>query len=464
MNFRYIMDIVFMDNEDVVEDFDDVKKDLLERVRHLSDYQINNDNTRLSFGIQENVTKMQDLSVGGVKKFDKGFSGVQDVTDRLKRSPLKQMNKTIDTHENREQQPFSEGKSLGSLASRHLSDSKNSGGKGFTLGSLGSSSPGCLSLPSGTLSGILPTNKLTGNEGTGISLNSLANSHLGGNSGLSGSQTSGLTLNSLTSKPSSGIGGLSDLASKSEAVRPSLGALASNHLSGSQASRPSLGALASNHLCESQASRPTLGALASNHLSSSSAPSESKAPGLSLSSLATSHLAAGSSGLATTSLVSFPKASTDSSSSNTSQQFTIPAIFGPKTCPHTIPKERSASPEVEIDLMSALKLGAAGQDILEETKTAEVQVVKAELIVPDISRISSELRKRKRSAFSKVITRKWARSDPPTKVTIRLPTNNIPVFQFGEPSPDEIVLKAQSQSKAFNRPSPVRQVRQTIKT
>ena len=52
MNFRYIMDIVSLDNEDVVEDFDDVKKDLLERVRHLSDYQINNDNTRLSFGIQ----------------------------------------------------------------------------------------------------------------------------------------------------------------------------------------------------------------------------------------------------------------------------------------------------------------------------------------------------------------------------------------------------------------------------
>ena len=52
MNFRYIMDIVSLDNEDVVEDSDDVKKDLLERVRHLSDYQINNDNTRLSFGIQ----------------------------------------------------------------------------------------------------------------------------------------------------------------------------------------------------------------------------------------------------------------------------------------------------------------------------------------------------------------------------------------------------------------------------
>ena len=400
---------------------------------------------------------MEDLSVGGVKKFDK------DVIDRLKRSPLKQMNKTTDTHENREQPPISEGKSLGSLASRHLSDTKNSGGKGFTLGSLGPSSPGCLPSGTGTLGGILPTNKLSGKEGTGISLNSLANSHLGGTSGLGGSQTSGFTLNSLTSKPLSGIGGLS------EVVRPSLGALASSHLSGPQASNPSLGALASNHLSGPQAARPSLGALASNHLSGSSAPSESQALGLSLGSLATTHLAAGSSGLTTSSLGSFPKASVDSSLSSTSQQFTIPAIFGAKTCPPTIkgglPKERSASPEVEIDLMSALKLGAGGQDILEETKTAEVEVVKVELVVPDISRISSELRKRKRSAFSKVITRKWARSDPPIKVVIRLPTNNISVFQFDEPSPDEIVLKAQSQSKAFNRPSPVRQVnRQTLKT
>jgi hypothetical protein len=46
------MDLVSMDNEDGVEDFDDVKKDILDRVRHLSDYQINNDSTRLSFGIQ----------------------------------------------------------------------------------------------------------------------------------------------------------------------------------------------------------------------------------------------------------------------------------------------------------------------------------------------------------------------------------------------------------------------------
>merc|ERR1719318_2301189 len=136
--------------------------------------------------------------MGGVKKFDKGFVGVQDGADRLKRSPLKQVNTTLDTHENREQPPISEGTSLGSLASRQLSDTMNSGGKGFTLGSFGPSSPGCLSLPtgSGTLGGILPSSKLTGKEGTGISLNSLANSHLGGKSGLGGIQTSGLTLNS----------------------------------------------------------------------------------------------------------------------------------------------------------------------------------------------------------------------------------------------------------------------------
>jgi len=451
------MDLASMDKEDGVEDLDDVKKDLLARVRHLSDYQINNDNTRLSFGIQENLTKMQDLSVGGVKK----FVAVQEVTDRLKRSPLKQVNTTIDTLENREQSPICEGKSLGSLASKHLSDS---GGKGFTLGSLGPSSQGCL-LPSngpGTFGGILPTNKLTGKEGTGISLNSLANSHLGGKVGLGGLGC----INLLTSKPSSGNGGLTDSASTPQALRPSLDALASSHLSGSQDSK-SLGALASNHLNGSKPSKLSLNALASTHLSGSSVPSESKPPGLSLNSLANTHLASGSAGL--TSLGSF-STSNSSSSSSTSQKFTIPAIFGPKNSPPVITggisahKERSVSPEVEIDLMSALKLGAGGQEVLEDMKTEEVEVIKVELVVPDISRINSELRKRKRSAFSKVITRKWARSDIPTKVIIRLPTNNIPVFQFDQPSPDDVVLKAQSQSKAFNRPSPVRQVRQPLKT
>merc|ERR1712179_776923 len=137
------------------------------------------------------------------------------------------------------------------------------------------------------------------------------------------------------------------------------------------------------------------------------------------------HLGGGSSvpSLGGASSHTFPSGSAQSTS-----QFTIPAIFGAKTSQH-IQKERSVSPELQI----------------------------VELTVPDLSRVKSVLRKRKRSEFSKVITRKWARLAHPPPVSISLPTNNINVFQFTDPSPDDIVLKAQSQSKAFNRPSPVRQ-------
>jgi len=107
--------------------------------------------------------------------------------------------------------------------------------------------------------------------------------------------------------------------------------------------------------------------------------------------------------------------------------------------------------------MSALKLGSTDQDNVQPEEERKEAVQTVELTVPDLSRMKSELRKRKRSEFSKVITRKWARIAHPLPITICLPTNNINVFQFTEPSPDDIVLKAQSQSKAFNRPSPVRQ-------
>ena len=380
--------------------------------------------------------------------------------------------------------------------------SLEAGGKGFNLDGSSLGSLRNLPLPNEGQSNGNQSNKLTGNSvhgmsqnpilsdissgspSPGLSLKSLASNHLNELPGSEGG-SSGLSLGSLASDYLSGNQrslGLGTSLESSSSSGIGLSSLASNHLSGSSKppglapSGPSLGSLASNHLIGSSKSSElttslssglSLSSLASNHLNGSSKPSglsSSLSSGLSLSSLASNHLVTGGAvptlcPVATSSSASLEKSSPSSS------QFTIPAIFGPKALPSLITdtnageghKERSASPEVEIDLMSALKLGNTGQENLMDTNEEVKEIIKVELTVPDLSRIRSELRKRKRSGFSKVITRKWLRTDPQSPVRICLPTNNIPVFQFCEPSPDDIVMKAQSQSKAFNRPSPVRQ-------
>jgi len=393
--------------------------------------------------------------LGGKSGFDKGYIGVQEVKDRPKRSPLKQRNKAVDSNRiintqkctgvnqgevvntiesktnscefnrnNREMQslPVKEGAlagSLSTLASQHFSANYDSGGKGFTLGSIGSApSTGSISNSmssgsSGLLLGSSPTNHLTKDQkSTGFSLKTLASNHL------LDSGKPALSLGSLAS---------SHLSESSGPLKFTSGPPASQL--NTEKCDLSLGSLVLNQ----QESKLSLGSLASNHLASSSDGSS----GFTLGSLASSHL-----GSAQT-----------AGGSNTSQ-FTIPAIFGHK--PQTTqledkPKERSVSPEVEIDLMSALKLSTPEQTNIVETSSTKVETVKIDIIVPDISRIMSGLRKRKRTPFSKVITRKWARTEAFQPLKICLPTNSIPVYQFSEPSPDDLVLKAQSQSRAFNR-------------
>jgi len=299
---------------------------------------------------------------------------------------------------------------------------------------------------------------------------SLTSSSVGQNSsGYLGENVLGMSLNSAALKNQSSGLSLKSLASNHLKELPdqkassglSLGSVATNFLDGN---------MPSGLTSQSGTSGPglSLSSLASNHLSCASANTKSgfqqgsTNSGLSLSSLASNHLGSGNNGAPSLGSLG----SSSSGGIPNSSQFTIPAIFGPK--PVTTPspctdkkqrdKERSVSPDVEIDLMSALNLSSAGQESLTQLKEdikEEVKIV--ELTVPDLSRIKSDLRKRKRSEFSKVITRKWARREVHNPVIISLPTNNITVFQFTEPSPDDIVMKAQSQSKAFNRPSPVRQ-------
>jgi len=368
---------------------------------------------KLRCGIQESETKLKDLNLrGSSTKIDsngKGFSlGMLETTTEWDSN---ENTNGFVSEKNLQGLPLSSvssGLSLKSLASNHLNELPNQrSGLGLSLGSL-------------TSENLTSENPKPGTSGP--SLSSLASNHL-----CSASSTTRLGL-------SSGL---------------SLGSLAANHTSDSNSASSSLGGISGSGL--------SLSSLASNHLGNGNSVTSSlggtSKSGLSLSSLASSHLGGGSSvpSLGGASSHTFPSGSAQSTS-----QFTIPAIFGAKTSQH-IQKERSVSPELEIDLMSALKLGSTAQDNTkaEEEKKEEVQIV--ELTVPDLSRVKSVLRKRKRSEFSKVITRKWARLAHPPPVSISLPTNNINVFQFTDPSPDDIVLKAQSQSKAFNRPSPVRQ-------
>jgi len=149
-------------------------------------------------------------------------------------------------------------------------------------------------------------------------------------------------------------------------------------------------------------------------------------------------------------------------------QFTIPAIFGSHSSSSS-PSRLPVAPEPEIDLMTALKLGQSSEtdpEVDKEPITEDEEVVmKTDIVVPDLFNISSGLRKRKRSSFSQVIARKWTRIVPfhPIKInlnTIRFhqqshcsPKEELaePTFTFSTLSPDEVVLKAQSQSRAFVR-------------
>eukprot|EP00092_Neocalanus_flemingeri_P026136 GFUD01028326.1.p1 GENE.GFUD01028326.1~~GFUD01028326.1.p1 ORF type:complete len:403 (-),score=90.62 GFUD01028326.1:202-1410(-) len=368
--------------------------------------------------------------IGGKSGIDKGYAGVQEIKERPKRSPLKQRNKAVDSNCNQNAQKCHgvSQNEVENAGSRVLSEFKSNtpmmetqplksgtsdlGGKGFTLGSLTSAAsiePSTISGGSGLFVGSLSTSDLSGKKSIGIPLKTLASTHLSDSNSKPGLSLCSLASNHLKVQSAS-----AQLADKTGNCDLSLGSLAlSQQNSG----------------------------LSLSSLSSMAADGGS---GLTLGSLATSHL--GSAG--------------PSGASNTSQ-FTIPAIFGPKISPSSglisKTKERSVSPEVEIDLMSALKLSTPEQSDIVEAASTDIKIVKIEIIVPDISRIHSELRKRKRTSFSKVITRKWARTEAYHPIKICLPTNSIPVFQFDEPSPDDIVVKAQSQSRAFNRPSPVRQ-------
>ena len=47
--------------------------------------------------------------------------------------------------------------------------------------------------------------------------------------------------------------------------------------------------------------------------------------------------------------------------------------------------------------------------------------------------------------------RKWTRRESKTKIELKYNFKNIEEFKFDKPSPDDVVMEAQKQSRAFNR-------------
>merc|ERR1712012_265069 len=269
----------------------------------------------------------------------------------------------------------------------------------------------------------------------------------------------GLSLKSLESSSSSSSAG----------SKPSLGMLASSHLSSSNnkytpllpsasrtlESKPSLTMLASSHLSSVDLGgpKPSLGMLASSHLSSSAASSSAglkfgNLPSLfsssdskpSLHSLASSHLNSSSS----LSISSLPDASV-----------TVGSMI------------RSKSPDQpEIDLLSALKLNSSDSkdsdsylkvnhvldDNVKIPLTEESLDIDIFVTHLTFSKVKSILRRKTKSPFSVAITRKWTRRVPRLKTNVFCEKySKSDIFMFDTPSPDDVVLQAQQQSRAFNK-------------
>jgi len=131
--------------------------------------------------------------------------------------------------------------------------------------------------------------------------------------------------------------------------------------------------------------------------------------------------------------------------------FNIPSIFGEK-------KVESGSVQPEINLMSALKLNSDLEITNKKAETSSLKVeeniVNINILVPhnNFHNIKSILRKRTKTPFSFALTRKFTRKNNKTNLKIHsLPEHTIEIFKFDSLSPDDLVLKAQKQSRGFTR-------------
>jgi len=205
--------------------------------------------------------------------------------------------------------------------------------------------------------------------------------------------------------------------------------------------------------------------------------------GGSLSSLANLHLGSNPSNFSVPSLGGSPRdpgspsarlsSLADLHLAQTGQQQTLrllPSLsLKPQQQDLTPKKEIGEEPELEIDLSSALK-GIEPNSASQEKQQDEERVEVRTTILADLSNLKGRrflLARKSPSAFGKVVNKRWRRGEGRKAVRVFSELRGIQPFfkkecgiewfSFTEPSPDDIVKKAQSQSRAFlNRASPAR--------
>ena len=132
--------------------------------------------------------------------------------------------------------------------------------------------------------------------------------------------------------------------------------------------------------------------------------------------------------------------------------FTLPSLAGPLVSATV----REPSPELDIDLSLALKLN----NVTEEQPLDDDSMMPAKaletIILADLTNIRSTLRLNIASSTGKVVCKRWRRRNAYSPLQFRLIVEtDIERFAFDEPSPDDVVKKAQGQSRSFaNRQSP----------
>jgi len=283
------------------------------------------------------------------------------------------------------------------------------------LSTLGSSGPSIPKLGGGTLQN-------TSNNFSIPALGSLAKLSQTDSSLKSGGQS--LNTNTKFSIPA--IGSLSSLSQTDSASNTSLKSLANQGListtTGSSFKIPDLGSLGSSKVITSTSSGGTLPNLGSLSISTTGGGGSSS----SLSALANLHLSS--------------EVTTNDSVSEVS-----------KNKENILEKELNlAESEDVIDLTSALK--TLSNDKISATETCEDETTKplpTKLLISDLTKLKSNLLKKESSSLGKVLSIRWRWKNKREKVILPALFLDQNRFMFDQPSPDDVVLKAQTQSKSF---------------
>jgi len=224
------------------------------------------------------------------------------------------------------------------------------------------------------------------------------------------------------------IGALSSLSQTDPATpNTSLKSLASQGLNstatGSSFKIPELGSLGSSKTITNKSSGGTLPNLASLQISTSTG---NEGPNSSLSALANLHLA-----------------------SEVPKDDTVDEVSRNKG---SVLKKEVKVTEIEdvIDLTSALK--TFSDEKIGVTKSSEDEITKSlptKLLITDLTKLKSNLLKKECSSLGKVLSIRWRWKTKRDKIVLPTLFLEDGRFKFDEPSPDDVVLKAQTQSKSF---------------